>query len=195
MIRQGMLLALAAGATGCLSLKPQPDPARFYVLSATVPEPESRTPGSLVGVGPVTLPGYLHHNQLLTRYNDHKMSLAEASRWAEPLEPMATRVLREDLVAALGAERGVEYPWARTLAPSPIVEVDFEQFERDSAGTALLDARWRVRQNDLMRAGRTKLSEPAASASNDDAVAAMSRALGRLAAEIAEAARGLASAK
>ena len=95
MIRQGMLLVLVAGAAGCLSLKPQPDPARFYVLSATVAEPEARQPGSLVGVGPVTLPGYLRHSQILTRYDDHKMSLAESSRWAEPLEPMVARVLRD----------------------------------------------------------------------------------------------------
>lgn len=192
MIRQGMLLALAAGATGCLSLKPQPDPARFYVLSATVPEPEARSPGSLVGVGPVTLPGYLRHNQLVTRYNEHKMSLAEASRWAEPLEPMVGRVLRDDLAAALGAERSIEYPWPRSLAPSPVVEVEFQQFERDSAGTAHLDARWRVRKGDLLRVGHTALTEPSSSASHDDAVAAMSRALGRLASDIAGAATGLA---
>jgi len=192
MIRQGMLLALAAGASGCLSLKPQPDPARFYVLSATVPEPESRTPGSVVGVGPVTLPGYLRHAQLITRYNDHKMSLAESSRWAEPLEPMVGRVLRDDLASALGSERGVEYPWSRSVAPAPVVEVEFEQFERDSIGTAHLDARWRVRQGSVLQSGHTRLTEPAVTASNDDAVAAMSRALGRLASEIAGVARGLA---
>ena len=195
MIRQGMLLVLVAGAAGCLSLKPQPDPARFYVLSATVAEPEARQPGSLVGVGPVTLPGYLRHSQILTRYDDHKMSLAESSRWAEPLEPMVARVLRDDLAAALGAERGLEYPWSRSFSPSPVVEVDFESFERDSTGTARLDARWRVRNGAIMRAGRTRLTEPSTSASNEDAVAALSRVLGRLAQEIATAARELAKAE
>jgi uncharacterized lipoprotein YmbA len=195
MIRQVMLLALAAGAAGCLSLKPQPDPARFYVLSATVAEPAARQPGSLVGVGPVTLPGYLRHSQILTRYDEHKMSLAEASRWAEPLEPMVARVLRDDLAAALGAERGLEYPWSRSLAPSPVVEVDFESFERDSVGTARLDARWRVRNGTILRTGRTRLTEPSTSATNEDAVAALSRALGRLAQEIAAAAQELAKAE
>lgn len=195
MIRQGMLLALAAGAAGCLSLKPQPDPARFYVLSATVEEPAARAPGSLLGVGPVTLPGYLRHSQILTRYDEHKMSLAEASRWAEPLEPMVARVLRDDLAAALGAERGLDYPWSRNLAPSPVVEVDFESFERDSVGTARLDARWRVRNGTIMRAGRTRLTEPSISGTNEDAVAALSRALGRLAREIATAAQELAKAE
>ncbi|HEX5818810.1 MAG TPA: PqiC family protein, partial [Gemmatimonadales bacterium] len=152
-------------------------------------------PGSIVGVGPVTLPGYLRHSQILTRYDEHKMSLAESSRWAEPLEPMVARVLRDDLAAALGAERGLEYPWSRNLAPSPVVEVDFESFERDSAGTARLDARWRVRNGTIMRAGRTRLTEPSASASNEDAVAALSRVLGRLAQEIATAARELARAE
>ena len=192
MIRHGMLLALAVGAAGCLSLKPQPDPARFYVLSAAVPEPAARQPGLVVGVGPVTLPDYLDRSQLVTRYGDHRLALAEASRWAEPLEPMVARVLRDDLVAALGAERGIDHPWARNLAPALVVEVDFERFERDSVGTALLDARWRVRHGADVRVGRSRLSQPSASMTSEDAVAAMSRVLGRLAGEIAAAARDLA---
>jgi hypothetical protein len=192
MIRHGMLVALAVGAAGCLSLKPQPDPARFYVLSAAVPEPATRRPGLVVGVGPVTLPDYLDRSQLVTRYGDHRLALAEASRWAEPLEPMVARVLRDDLVATLGAERGIDHPWARNLAPALVVEVDFEQFERDSVGTALLDARWRVRHGADVRVGRARLSEPSASMTSEDAVAAMSRVLGRLAGEIAAAARDLA---
>jgi hypothetical protein len=195
MIRHGMLLALALSAAGCLSLKPQPDPARFYVLSATVPEPAARQPGAIVGVGPVTLPDYLERSQLVTRYGDHRLSLAEASRWAEPLEPMVARVLRDDLAAALGAERGIDYPWARSLTPTPVIEVDFEHFERDSLGTALLDARWRIRHGTIMRTGRSRLSEPSASLSSEDAVAAMSRVLGRLAGDIATAARDLARAE
>jgi uncharacterized lipoprotein YmbA len=195
MIRQGMLLVLAAGgAAGCLSLKPQPDPTRFYVLSATVAEPPSREPGS-VGVGPVELPGYLRHKQLVTRYGDNRVALAESSRWAESLEPMVGRVLREDLASAIGSERSLEYPWPRNLEPSPVVEVQFDRFERDSAGSALLDARWRVRQGDLMRTGRTTLTERAATGSNDDAVAALSRALGRLAGEIAGASKELAAGR
>jgi uncharacterized lipoprotein YmbA len=193
MIRHGMLLGLALGAAGCLSLKPQPDPARFYVLSATVPEPASRQPGLVVGVGPVTLPDYLDRSQLVTRYGDHRLGLAEASRWAEPLEPMVARVLRDDLVAALGAERGLDHPWARTLAPAPVIEVDVERFERDSAGTARLDARWRVRHGDRSRVGRAQLTEPSATPGSDDAVAALSRVLGRLAQDIAAAARELAT--
>lgn len=195
MIRHAMLLALALGAAGCLSLKPQPDPARFYVLSATVPEPATRQTGLVVGVGPVTLPEYLDRSQLVTRYGDHRLGLAEASRWAEPLESMVARVLRDDLVAALGAERGIDYPWARTLAPAPVIEVNFEHFERDSAGTALLDARWRVRHGEQVRVGRAQLSEPSATMSSEDAVAALSRVLGRLAGEIAAAVGDLASAE
>lgn len=195
MIRHAMLLALALGAVGCLSLKPQPDPARFYVLSATVPEPASRQPGLVVGIGPVTLPDYLDRSQLVTRYGDHRLGLAEASRWAEPLESMVARVLRDDLVAALGAERGLDHPWARTLAPAPVIEVDFEHFERDSVGTALLDARWRVRHGTGVRVGRSQLSEPSATMSSEDAVAAQSRALARLAGEISAAAKDLARAE
>ncbi|HEX5633725.1 MAG TPA: PqiC family protein [Gemmatimonadales bacterium] len=193
--RHGVLAAaLLLGAAGCLSLKPQPDPARFYVLSATVPEPSARQPGTLVGLGPVTVPGYLRASQLVTRYGPNELDLHETARWGEPFGTMAARVLLDDLERALGAEQGVLYPWTRTLAPSPVIEVAFERFERDSAGAAILDARWRVRAGGTARTGATSLVEPAEGVGNDAAVAALSRALGRLAEEIAAAARPVAAA-
>jgi uncharacterized lipoprotein YmbA len=181
------LVALALAA-GCVSFDPQPDPARFYVLSATLPEPAARRPGLVVGLGPVTTPGYLRHAQVAIRYGPNELDLHETARWGEPFAGMAARVLLDDLERALGAERGVLYPWTRTLAPDPVVEVDVERFERDSAGAALLDARWRVRTGGAVRTGATRLVEPGTGPGNDAAVAALSRALGRLAEEIARAA-------
>jgi hypothetical protein len=57
MTRSRLLLLLVAGSVACVSLKPQPDPSRFFVLTSTVPAPETREAGAVVGVGPVMLPG------------------------------------------------------------------------------------------------------------------------------------------
>ena len=191
MTRTRLLPLLVAGSVACVSLKPQPDPSRFFVLTSTVPAPATRQAGSVVGVGPVTLPGYLRRAQIVTRDGDTEMRLSEYDRWAEPFPAMTSRVLMEDLVAALGAERGVAYPWQRTLAPSPVVEVEFSRFERDTSGAALLEADWRVRQGSATQPGHSRITEAASGPAMEESAAALSRALGRLAGEIAAAARSV----
>jgi hypothetical protein len=189
MTQSRLLPLLVAGSVACVSLKPQPDPSRFFVLSSTVPAPATRQAGTVVGVGPVTLPGYLQRAQVVTRDGPTAMRLSENDRWAEAFPAMTVRVLTDDLVSALGAERGVSYPWQRALAPSPVVEVEFAQFERDTSGTALLEADWRVRRGAAAQSGHSRITEPARGPGMEESAAALSRALGRLAGEIATAAR------
>lgn len=193
MTRALLLVALALAGTGCLNLKPQPDPARFFVLDATVPPPATRAPGTVLGLGPVTYPGYLERAHVVTRSGTSEVRLAETDRWAETFPDMATRVLGDDLGAALASERVVTYPWQRTLSPAPVIEVRFARLERDSTGTAVLEADWRVRAGARDRVGHTRLSEPASAAGTAASAEALSRALGRFAAELADAARALGS--
>ena len=180
-----LLPLLLVASAACVSIKPQPDPSRFFVLTPAVPAPATRQAGTVLGVGPVTLPGYLRRTQIVTRDGDAELRLSENERWAEAFPTMATRVLTEDLVAALGVERGVSYPWQRTLAPSPVVEVEFTQFERDTSGAALLEASWRVRRGATSRPGHSRIIEAAHGPGMAESAAALSRALGRLAQEIA----------
>ena len=181
---RGVLPLLPWGVAACVSLTPQPDPSRFFVLTATVPAPATRQAGMVLGVGPVTLPGYLRRTQVVTREGEAQVRISENDRWAEAFPAMATRVLTEDLVASLGAERGASYPWPRTLAPSPVVEVDFARFERDTSGAALLEASWRMRRGASSRPGHSRITEPAHGPGMAESAAALSRALGRLAEEI-----------
>ncbi len=93
-------------------LRPRPDPTRFYVLAATAPD-HPPAPGSLVvGLGPITMPGYLQHPMLATRPDATQVRYADFDRWAEPLPTLFGRALGQDLSALLGA-RIVPHPWYR----------------------------------------------------------------------------------
>jgi hypothetical protein len=68
---------------------------------------------------------------------------AEVERWAEPLPTLFGRALGQDLAALLGA-RIVPYPWYRATPLDLVVRVDVTTFEAGAAGSARLDACWRI---------------------------------------------------
>ncbi len=181
-------LALAALAGCALS-----QPTRFYTLS-TVAEPAGApvsAPGLVIGFGPLTLPPYLDRPDIVTRVGPNEMRLGDFSQWAEPLEPLLTRIMAEDLYALTGAKDVIAIPQRGDLPLDRVVEVDVARFDADEAGAVKLDARWRVYRGDnetLVASGRSQVAEQGAAVPDYDAiVAAMSRALGRLSAEIAAA--------
>ena len=75
---------------GCGTLSAKPDPSRFFTLSAlTQNEPNaakqpSGMPGISLGVGPVTLPGYLVRQEIVVRVARNQLILSEHDRWAVP---------------------------------------------------------------------------------------------------------------
>jgi uncharacterized lipoprotein YmbA len=173
-------------------------PTSFYTLAGPAPAPvgTARKPrgGLVVGLGPVTLPPYLDRPDIVTRASDNEMRLADFHKWAEPVEPMLTRLLAEDLYALLDARDVIPLPQRREVAFDRVVEVDVVRFDADQAGQVVLDARWRIYAGDgerLLTSGRSVLAEAGAPVPDYDAiVAAMSRAVGRLGEEIAVAVSG-----
>ncbi|MGH7872044.1 MAG: PqiC family protein, partial [Candidatus Binatia bacterium] len=107
--------ALLFAACGSFSAKP--DPSRFFTLSA-LPAPEDaakKAPGDSsgisLGIGPITLPGYLDRQEIVIRVAQNQINLAENDRWAEPLEENFSRVLSQNVAALLRADRVNAYPW------------------------------------------------------------------------------------
>jgi uncharacterized lipoprotein YmbA len=98
------LFAVAGGLLlgGC-SLLPQaqPDPTRFFVLSATagaaMAAPTGKAP--VVHLRPVELASYIKAKPIIVRRGDNEIEFREFARWGEPLELGIARVLREGLVA------------------------------------------------------------------------------------------------
>ena len=198
MLQRRSWLSLAAGLALVLSAcAGTTRPTSFYTLSASAepaPATTARQGGLVVGLGPVTLPQYLDRPDIVTRESRNEMRLADFQKWAEPMEPMLTRVLAEDLYALLNARDVVPLPQRREARFDRVIEVDVNRFDADRAGRVVLDARWRVydgASEKLVASGRSVVAEAGAPVPDYDAiVVAMSRAVGRLAEEIAAAVAG-----
>ncbi len=175
--------------SGCAATRP----TDFYTLSsATEPNAAKRSAeGLVIGLGPITLPQYLDRPNIVTREGANQMRLAELSQWAEPLEPLLTRIMAEDLYALLQASDVIPIPQRGDIPLDRVVEVDFSRFDADASGEVVLDARWRIYQGDnetLLASGRSRVTEQGSPVPDYGAiVAAMSRALGQASEEIARA--------
>lgn len=179
---------LVGGLAGCSILGPPvEDPWNFYTLRA-VAEPTSTSTRLAVGLGPVRLPGYLDRSEMATRVSNGQIDFSRSDRWAEPLSTGVSRVLTLDLAGALGTEDVVSFPWPAASRIDWTVAVDIDVFERDTAGTFTIDARWRIRHGqtrELVRAGVKVLREEAPTNDAEGSVEAANRALATLAQAIA----------
>ena len=182
-------LGLAVLLASCV-FRPRRDPTRFYVLAASAP-PYPPAAGSLaIGLGPIVMPGYLHHPELATRVGT-EVGYADVDRWAEPLPTLFARALGQDLSVLLGG-RIVPYPWYRATARDVVVRVDVASFEADAGGNASLDACWSVRDSStgsICRDECSSIAEAVDARGTQAQVAALSRTVGELARRVASAIR------
>jgi uncharacterized lipoprotein YmbA len=184
------ILATLLTLAGCADSQP----TRFYTLSPLADAPGGTPPATLpditVGIGPVTLPPYLDRPQLVTRAGGNRMVLADFDSWVEPLQGMFARVLAENLALLLDTDDVLLLPQGRPIRFDYQVEVEVTRFDVDESGNAVLDARWWVLGRDgekLLRSGRSTISEPTAVGDYTASAAALSRALGAMSKEIAQA--------
>jgi uncharacterized lipoprotein YmbA len=184
------VLAACLASAGCAGSQP----TRFYTLAALPDAPAEAMPAQssdlVVGVGPVTLPAYLDRPQLVTRAGSNRMVLADFDSWAEPLDGMFARVLSDNLTLLLETDDVLMLPQRRSIRFDYQVEVDVTRFDVDTGGNANLDARWWVLGRDgerLLQSGRSTITEPTEVGDYTADAAALSRALGAMSTEIAEA--------
>lgn len=193
----GLLLAFC----GCSSLlAPRPDRSRFYVLTA-VANPRGSVPASghtanslRIGLGPITLPGYLDRPEMVTRVSANRLHLSQENQWAEPLRTNFANVMGEDLSAGLGNPQIVRYPWYASTPIDYQVKVNVDRFESTGQGSAVLAAKWEIcdpTDGRVLLASRSNISETLSSAEPSAAVAALSRALAALSHQIALGVRSL----
>jgi uncharacterized protein len=182
------VVLLAALLAACAPTRP----TSYYTLSTVAERGATARAGKglVVGLGPITLPQYLDRPDIVTREGENQMRLAEFHQWAQPLDSLLNRTLAEDLFALLGAEDVIPLPQRREVPLDRVVEVDVNRFEADQGGEVVLDARWRVYEGDdetLLASGRSVVTEQGAPVPDYEAiVAAMSRAVGQVSAEIAQ---------
>jgi uncharacterized protein len=189
------LAAVTAAIFGACSIvpAPEPDPSRFFVLSALSPTDASAAPspdtGKLtIGLGPITFPEYLRRREVVTRAASNRVELSATEYWAEPLEESFQRVLGEDIVTVLGTHQILTYPWYNTTPIDYQVQVDVRRFERDGSGAAELAATAVIKdaKGRVLASQQFDLSQGASGAGGAAAAAALSTDLGNLSRGIAE---------
>ncbi len=176
-------------AAGCVSLGPRPAPPRYYVLEAPAGTAEpARAPVGAIGLRRVRLPPYLDRREVVTREGATEVVVASADRWAAPLDALFSGALAEDLRAAVPAREVVAEPWPAAGAPEWVVSVEVLRFEGERDGTAALEARWTVlRRGEPVREGVTAARDRGAAGDVAATAAALSRTVGALARDLAEA--------
>jgi len=180
---------------GCVRTKP----SKFYRLSAvvsvgsTIPAADAE-PDFVVGVGPVKLPQYLDRPHMVTSASGNEYEIHEFDRWAEPLGDNIASVLGEDLSKLLGPDRVTVFPWIDATGIDYQVVVEVISFEGKPGGKVVLNAQWKIigvkEEKELLRR-KSSLSGSAGGEGYDALVAAQSRLLGDLSAEIEQAIQGL----
>jgi uncharacterized lipoprotein YmbA len=185
-----MTAALAAAElmVACAALSSQPDLTRYYVLTPmAAPQPVAVGFDLSVGVGPVTVPDHLE-DQLVTRLADQEVAISDTERWSEPLHDAVSGLLRQNLVALLGTQRIMLYPWDPKAPPDLAVTLELMQFERTTRGTVDIKARWSIEQGPNrtpLLMNETSLIQPIPGTDSRAAVAALSAALNNLSLQIA----------
>ncbi len=181
-------LALLVSLAGCGSTRS----SRFYVLTPHPPTTAARAAANdqlALGIGPVALPLLLDRPQLVWRLSASERSLSEYSRWAEPLDANMARVLAENLAPRLGTERVFVDPFPASVPLDYRVSLDIVRCDAGPSGDLVLAVRWSLfdgTSREHLGTRLTTLSEPLSGSQDPGAlVAAMSRALGELADEIA----------
>ncbi len=169
-------------AAGCVNLSPEPDLTRHFTLSSQA-EPGNPAPAvANVTLAPVSVPDYLKQSGIVSRRNSDELRIAETARWAEPLESGIARVVSETLSSG-------KTP-SNPTAPKMILAIQVREFAVFDDGAAIFEATAVLRDAE---SGALLLSHHERSSarveSGEDAVreevAAMSRALGSFAANLA----------
>jgi uncharacterized lipoprotein YmbA len=180
-------LLLAWMLAGCASSPPE----RFYILGAgRLPPPAAHTVAYRVVVEPVTIPALVDRPQMVLRTGTNRVTLAEQSRWAEPLKDGIGRSVAANL-AALLSEAQVATDARGAAAADYRVLLDVQDFDSAPGDAAMLDMLWTVRAADdrVVAAGRSVVREAARGRDYDAIVAAHDRALAAASREIAAAIR------
>ncbi len=134
----GMVLVSCAGNNS---------PSTFYMLRSMESPQESLSAEAgdknvSVLVGPISLPGYLDRNQMVTVAGKNEMALDEFNRWAESLRDGFYRVLLEDLSLLLKTPEVYGYDRIGENSADYQVTIDVTRFDAAFEGDALLTAFW-----------------------------------------------------
>ncbi len=190
-VRMLCSILLLAGLSACGTSQP----TKYYLLSASAPDTAraSAQRELTIGVGPIILPPYLERREMVSRSSSNELNVAVFHQWAEPLGENVSRVVSQDIGQRLATDRIVRLPLKRSLRRALVIDyqvtIAVRKFEKTPDGSAVLDARWGILDNDkkelVLR--RSHYSQAPATDGHAAQAEAQSQVLGRLSEEIAAA--------
>jgi uncharacterized lipoprotein YmbA len=169
-------------------------PSRFYLLNATAAADNAAQARYAVIVGPVSIPAAVDQPQLVIQTSPNSVRPDEFNRWGAPLQDQIGRIVAADLATLLGTPRVTATPLPHFDAAYRVA-IDVQRFESTPGKSATVEAVWVVYATTGEAAGRsghTLAEEPVGDGTMDALVAAHSRALAVLSADIAAAIRATA---
>lgn len=185
-----LMLILAFGLNGC-GTTPS---SNYYMLSAsseTLPSDSSQK-NINVGLGPIDFPAYLDRNKIVVITGNNSLRTAEYHRWAEPLESNFTRVLAEDLAAAMPDAEVYSFPWRPGNHIDLQLYIKVLRFDVDSQNIGRLGVRWELTSLNKKMLYPPQSREYSIPARNDDypaLVEALSRCVSAFSHDLAESVR------
>ena len=172
---------VAALIAGCAS-----SPSRFYTLSPTGAPAVLPSSSYAVSVGPVSVPDVVNRLPIVLRTGPNQVFVSEFDRWASPLKDDIARVVAENLVSMLGTPQVTIFPQSSAADASYRVMINVLRFDSEPGKAATLDVIWTVNSaKGQSHRSRKTVTEPTQGGDYAALVAAHSRALGQLSAEIA----------
>lgn len=176
-------LALIAG---CASQSP-----RYFTLSGPGTVPASNPSELSVAVGPVTVPTLVDRPQIVIGVGVNQVRFDDLNRWAGPLADEVSRAIQSNLAQQLGTTRVWTQMVVGHQVPDMRVALDVQRFETWPGDAAVIDVLWVVQRvaGGPARTGRSLVREASTAPGVEPAVAAHSRALARVSADIAAAIR------
>lgn len=178
----------ALALAGCIGNPTRP--ASFYLLSVVDGTPVTTAQPLSLGVGPVSLPDVLDRPQIVTRPDPNRIDLAEYERWGGDLNNNLGRVLAQNLMQRLATDNVMLYPWSGSSQPTLSVSIDIFRFDGVPGQSVHLQGSWRMldaRRDCQLALRRFTIEEPAQASDYQALVSAMSRGVGRLSDDIAQA--------
>lgn len=158
----------------------------FYMLTASGPMPGGGGVG--VGLGPVNIAEYLDRPNLVIQESSNELAVAEDHRWAGDLADSIARVTAANLGRELHTGNVRVYPWHGDDQLRYQVTLDIRQLHSEDSGYAVIEASWRAYSLPDRRLIMTRTFTDREALEKDGynaSVAAQSRLLQRLAANIA----------
>ncbi len=148
---------------------------------------------AVIGIGPVKLADYLDQSMLVIRRSSNQAEKAQFDRWVGSFKDNFTNVLADNLSLLLSTDRIYLYPWRISVPIDYQVVMDVVRCDGRLGEAVWLEVRWSVvagPEKKLIKIHRSNIREPVSGPDYGDVVAAMSRAVGTLSQEIAQAIRG-----